>query len=139
VSVDYPPHDPRAGDPHYALFNTYRAAHLGSAACWYAVQIGDTSRCRGGYELHHGVVEYAAINAVDPRLLDQQYPDAGASLAEIEAWVESSPESLIWLCEKHHRGAGTGAHTVMYAIWKTSLVAPSILPESGPPVASGGA
>jgi len=127
VSIDYPSHLPRAQDPHFKAFERYRSQTEETATCWWSDQTGDASKCSDNLELHHGVIEFSLVNSVDPKLLDKEFPDAGSSLNQIDEWVNSSSESLIWLCMKHHRGHGAGIHVVSYALWKSSLVAPSVL------------
>lgn len=127
MNAHYPSHEPRENDPHYAAFDAFRRSTIDTAVCWWSVQTGIRDKCSGGMELHHGVAEYAAINAIDPKLLDAEFPDAGSTRDEIDAWVNSSPESLVWLCEHHHRSHESGIHSVPYAIYRSSLVAPSLL------------
>lgn len=126
-TIFFPAHDAREGDKHQRAFEAFRKAKIANASCWYADQIGTLDKCSGPLELHHFVVEFAVANSVDPTLLDKEFPDAGATQDDIDAWVQSSPENLVFLCEKHHRSA-SGVHTVDFANFKASLVAPDILP-----------
>lgn len=130
--VHYPDHEPRASDPHYLDFETYRQAHVANARCAFAVSAslaGDLpaqrqdsapnrligpgehrAGCDVTYplELHHSHVEFALQNAVDLVLLEKDYPGI-SNPNQIGAWVESGA-NLIFYCRWHHRGTG-GAHS----------------------------
>lgn len=53
------------------------------------------------------MLEFAVVNAVDLKALQVDFPDL-TDLAAVEAWAETAP-NFLWLCAKHHRGAG-GIH-----------------------------
>lgn len=115
-TIFYPDHAPREDDPHYKDFQAYRKQHIATAVCHFAeLRGGDTSECDGGLELHHRVIEFALMNAVDLALFERDYP--GISDPEtLGAWVESGT-NLIFLCAKHHRGHG-GIHHASASDWQ---------------------
>jgi len=111
--VHYPAHEPRETDPHYKDFNAYRERTKDTAKCAIGEHRSDFSECDGGLELHHSHIEFSLQNGVDLKWLEVDYP--GVSDPEsVGAWVESGA-NLMWLCEKHHRGSGTGIHHAAYA------------------------
>lgn len=111
-TMHFPPHPPRADDPHYRDFEHYRKATKDTARCSFAARSGDDSQCHGGLELHHSHIEFSLQNGVDLALLERDYP--GVSNAdEVGAWIETA-ENLEWLCEWHHRGHG-GVHSAAAA------------------------
>lgn len=110
---NFPAHEPRARDPHYAVFNATaaRLRKLGSLKCW----IGNAD-CQGGIELHHSTVEFSLANIVDEAHFAQLYPDFHvADDATFLAWVEGEG-NLTPLCVMHHRGL-LGIHTIHYPAW----------------------
>ena len=113
--VHYPDHEPRESDPHYKDFNHFRKTHVATAICHFAeLRHGDVSECAGGLELHHGIIEFSLMNAVDLALLEADYP--GISDPEtLGAWVESEV-NLVFYCAKHHRGHG-GIHHASASDW----------------------
>jgi hypothetical protein len=105
--VHYPQHEPRESDPHYVDFNAYRRKTHKTAQCALGSHRNDFSECDGGLELHHAHIEFSLQNGVNLKWLETDYPGV-SNPDEVGAWVESA-ENLVWLCEKHHRGAG-GIH-----------------------------
>jgi hypothetical protein len=105
--VHFPDHAPRESDPHYKDFNAYRERTKATATCAIGGHRADLSDCNGGLELHHAHIEFSLQNAVDLTWLEKDYPGV-SNPEEVGAWVESA-DNLMWLCEKHHRGAG-GIH-----------------------------
>lgn len=116
--VAYPAHPPRSGDPHYVDFEAFRRRTRKTAKCAYAVEVGCADECAGGLELHHAHLEFALQNGVDLHHLEHAYPGISDPL-KVGAWVESAA-NLIWLCEKHHRGAGTGVHHLSASDYEAS-------------------
>lgn len=110
--VHYPSHEPREDDPHYKDFNAYREATKATAVCAIGGHRQDFSECDGGLELHHAHIEFSLQNGVDLKWLEVDYPGV-SNPDEVGKWVESA-ENLMWLCVKHHRGAG-GIHHAAYA------------------------
>ena len=108
-TIHYPAHPERKDDPHYVDFNHYRRTTKATAACATGVEVGDTDSCGGGLELHHSHIEFAILNSVDLKRLEHAYPGI-SDPTQVGAWVESAA-NLTWLCEKHHRGTGTGVHS----------------------------
>lgn len=118
----FPAHAPRKDDPHYALFEAYRKAHVATAKCYVGQRVG-FEHCQGGLELHHDHLEFAVLNAVDLKALQVDFPDVTDEDA-LQRWAESEP-NFRFLCEKHHRGSG-GAHVLAHADWEASVYDPSL-------------
>lgn len=130
--LSFPDHAPRASDPHYRAFETYRRLHIAQAVCYVGQRIGfdECADALGapmpvqpgngghGLELHHKTLEFSLLNSVDLKALEVDYPfltDASA----VQAWAET--EGNLWaLCSKHHRGVG-GIHHAAYADFEASL------------------
>ena len=110
--VHYPAHPERTSDPHYRDFDAYRKATQATAVCAIGGHRQDFSECDGGLELHHAHIEFSLQNGVDLKWLEVDYPGV-SNPDEVGKWVESA-ENLMWLCLKHHRGAG-GIHHAAYA------------------------
>ncbi len=106
-----PPHEARAGDPHYASFRRARArlAANGLLRCW----IGNAD-CAGEIELHHDKVEFSLQSGIDVAKLDQAF---GLHLddAAFADWVNSEG-NLLPLCRLHHIGI-QGIHVLPYPVW----------------------
>ncbi|MBS2531577.1 hypothetical protein KGQ20_02200 [Catenulispora sp. NF23] len=114
-TIHYPDHAPRESDPHYKDFEHYRATHVDTAACQFALDRGgDTTECAGGLELHHAIVEFSLANSIDLELLERDYPGI-SDPAKLGAWIESG-KNLAFLCAKHHRGHG-GIHHASASDW----------------------
>lgn len=112
--VHYPPHPPRAHDPHYRDFEAYRRRTHATARCAFAVDTCDDSQCdlTKPLELHHSHIEFSLQQGIDLALLEVRYPGV-SDPDQVGAWVESA-ENLEWLCVFHHRGPG-GKHTATTA------------------------
>lgn len=109
-----PAHDPRASDPHYALFNQAKA-RLKRQGLWRCV-IGD-ELCAGGPELHHTHLEFSEINAVDPQKVARALGLHFDADEDFQTWAES-PGNLEVLCAQHHR-AHYGVHMIPGPLWET--------------------
>lgn len=112
--VHYPPHPPRAEDPHYRDFEAFRRRTHDTAQCAVGAHRGDFAECSldQPLELHHAHVEFALQNGVDLKWLETDYPGI-SDPEQVGAWVESAA-NLVWLCEFHHRGHG-GVHVASAA------------------------
>ncbi|HET6909066.1 MAG TPA: hypothetical protein VFH54_06990 [Mycobacteriales bacterium] len=106
-TIHYPAHPPRKSDPHYRDFEAYRRRTKATAKCAIGEHRGDYTECAGGLELHHAHVEFSLQNGVDLAWLEKDYPGI-SDPTQVGAWVESAA-NLMWLCERHHRGA-EGVH-----------------------------
>jgi hypothetical protein len=127
VVLMFPEHLPRAGDPHYKVFNETRARlkRLGQLVCW----IGNKD-CAGDIELHHSVLEDALINDVDRIKVALDHPvfttDNDATFLDLV----QGEGNLLPLCRYHHIGGG-GIHSMPYPGWqvqrwlKDGIAAPS--------------
>ena len=137
-SIAYPDHAPRTDDPHYAAFNAYHRANQASATCYVGKRVG-YDECRdaqgnavvqpaagNGLELHHHFLEFALINAVDIAALEVDYPNL-TDPEKVATWAETDP-NFMWLCAKHHRGAG-GVHHAAAADWEAGLYVQNLLSQ----------
>jgi hypothetical protein len=119
-------HAPRSGDPHYHLFEQAKA-RLKRQGLWTCI-IAD-ELCEGEAELHHSVIEFSEIGAVDEakvaKALGLHFEDDEA----FQAWAES-PGNLEVLCAAHHR-TRYGIHVLPEPLWnavrfkKASVQAPA--------------
>jgi hypothetical protein len=130
--IVFPDHAPRATDPHYRAFETYRRLHIATSVCFVGQRIGfdqcadamgaaipDQPANGGrGLELHHHTLEFSLLNSVDLKALEVDYPFLTDSAA-VQVWAETA-DNLQPLCAKHHRGAG-GIHHAAYADFEASL------------------
>lgn len=128
--IHYPAHEPRTGDPNYAAFEAYHKANEPVAVCYVGERLGfdQCADAQGkpmidqpghpGLELHHKILEFATINEVDIAALDVDFPDL-TDLDKVKAWAETEP-NFMWLCAKHHRGAG-GAHHAAWADFEAEM------------------
>jgi hypothetical protein len=71
-----------------------------------------------GLELHHRVLEFSLINAVDLAAVELDYPEL-VDQAAVARWAETDA-NFLWLCPRHHRGAG-GIHHAAAADWEAEL------------------
>jgi hypothetical protein len=122
--LHFPAHEPRESDPHYAAFNAYHRHHSKTSVCYVGRRVGfdQCADAKGksmkdqpghpGLELHHKVIEFSLVNGVDLAAISLDFPDLD-NAEELAAWCESEP-NFMWLCAKHHRGAG-GIHHAAYA------------------------
>jgi hypothetical protein len=122
--IAYPPHPARKDDPHYVDFEAYRKRTEATAVCSWGAEVGDFSECGGGLQLHHSHVEFAFQNGIDFSHLEFAYPGI-SDPTTVGAWVEGA-QNLIWLCEKHHIGAGSGIHELDAADYDASHFVKSI-------------
>jgi hypothetical protein len=128
--IHYPDHAPRAGDPNYVAFNVYHRAHEGTSVCFVGKRLGfdQCADAQGGamldqpghpgLELHHKVLEFSLINAVDLAAVALDFPDL-TDEAKVAVWAETDA-NFMWLCAKHHRGAG-GIHHAAAADFEAEL------------------
>lgn len=129
-TISYPPHAPRESDPHYKAFNAYHRLHEKTAVCFVGQRLGfdQCADAQGGpmrdqpghpgLELHHKVLEFSLINAVDLAAVGLDFPNL-TDAEKISAWAETEP-NLLFLCAKHHRGAG-GIHHAAAADFEAEL------------------
>lgn len=127
--VAYPPHGPRATDPHYKIFEyaKHHLVHVLGVGCWIGgatltqIKAGlpDGHRCSGATQLeaHHAVAEFAGLNEVDWQKVAKDFPQAGIQSDEDFLRFAESEGGLTIICDKHHRFAGTGIHSVTYPAW----------------------
>lgn len=132
--LTYPDHEPRATDPHYKAFATYRRLHIAEATCLVGQRVGfdECADALGegipiqpqfgtpgrGLEAHHKVLEFALLNSVDLKALQVDFPFLVDSAA-VQAWAETAG-NLEFICAKHHRGSG-GIHHAAYADFEAAL------------------
>jgi len=107
--IRYPAHEPRESDPHYKDFHAYRKRTVATAKCAIGEHRNDFSECHGPLQLHHGIIEFAVMNAVNLEWLEVDYPGI-SNPDEVGAWIETAA-NLVWLCTFHHIGDG-GVHVL---------------------------
>lgn len=123
--IRFPAHEPRRDDPHYKLFEAYRRAHVGSAVCAVGARGPEfKAECAGGLELHHRIVEFAVLNAVDLKTFIKDYPDVSDEAA-LQTWAESAP-NFEFLCTFHHRGHG-GVHVASASDFEAEQYVPGLI------------
>lgn len=116
----YPPHEPRESDPHYHLFEAARR-HMKSTDKWRSYVTGRTEEEVGAsLEAHHGVIEFALQNGIDPHVFEELHP-------EFKGLLDGSEEAMIRFVESErnimplevdfHRGHH-GIHVLPYPIWE---------------------
>lgn len=127
--VAYPEHGPRDSDPNYHIFNAakHHLVHVLGVGCWIGgatlaqIKTGLPAqhRCHGATQLeaHHAVAEFAGLNAIDWRKVAADFPQAGITSDEDFLRFAESEGGLLILCDKHHRGANHGIHTITYPAW----------------------
>lgn len=127
--VAYPPHAPRKSDPHYAIFEhaKHHLVHVLGVGCWIGgatltqikAGLAPEHRCYGAKQLeaHHAVAEFAGLNEIDWLKVAKDFPHAGIHSDEDFLRFAESEGGLMILCDLHHRGAGTGIHSVTYPAW----------------------
>ena len=127
--VAYPPHEPRAGDPHYKIFREARH-HLIYAlgvGCWIGgatdmqikAKLPPGHRCYGAVQLeaHHAVAEFAGLSEIDWQKVAGDFPQVGIHSDEDFLRFAESEGGLTVICDVHHRAAGKGIHSVTYPAW----------------------
>lgn len=100
--IHYEDHPARTESAEFVAVK--REFHDKHASCW----IGN-GYCDGGVEIHHGWVEYSAASEVDWAKVQADHP----GFDHVDSKMQMIP-----LCEKHHRGVGTGIHMVTYPAWQ---------------------
>lgn len=126
----YPPHGPRASDPHYAIFHAARH-HLIDVlgiGCWIggatkaqlATGLPDGHRCKGAVQLeaHHAVAEFAGLTEIDFQKVAADFPQVGIHSDEDFLKFAESEGGLTIICDVHHRHAQKGIHAITYPVWK---------------------
>jgi hypothetical protein len=107
----WPNHEPRAQDPHYALFHKAkeRMKKAGLLKCNV-----ESDYHYGVIELHHDRVEFAHVNDIDLVKFNHAY---GLDLtdAQFQEYVEQEG-NLEPLCTLHHRGQ-EGVHSLPEPEW----------------------
>jgi hypothetical protein len=135
--IAFPAHEPRAGDPHYYAFEAWRRANVVAAVCYAGARVGFDecmdqqgkplgSQPNGGtgLQVHHKILEFAILNAVDLAALQVDYPDL-TDPEKVAVWAETDA-NFLWLCAKHHIGFG-GIHHASEADWEASLYVQNLL------------
>jgi hypothetical protein len=127
--LHYPRHEPRENDPNYAAFNAYHKLHESTSICYVGQRLGldQCADAQGkpmtdqpghpGLELHHKILEFATLNEVDLAAFALDFRPM--TQEQLVAWAETA-ENFMWLCAKHHRGAG-GVHHAAAADWSAEL------------------
>jgi hypothetical protein len=121
--VHFPEHYPRQADPHYGAFDAFRRHAQKDPERWrceVGAHFGDFSYCTMDkpLEVHHRLIEFAAINGVDIKALHKDYPEV-IDENTLNAFVESEKNFEV-LCQYHHRGHA-GAHIASHADFTSAL------------------
>ncbi len=126
----YPPHGPRASDPHYAIFHAARTHLIDvlGVGCWLGgatkaqivAGLPTTHRCYGAVQLeaHHEVAEFAGLTEIDWAKVADDFPQAGITSDEDFLRFAESEGGLSIICDLHHRHAQRGIHAITYPVWK---------------------
>jgi hypothetical protein len=113
-----PGHQPREDDPYYKFFH---ATHKRMSQEGRLVCAMKSSRCAGGIELHHYVIEYSQVNSTDLAKFKAKYPHVKVETYEdFYQWCESE-ENMMPLCKCHHTGK-LGIHEVPYPLWQMEAI-----------------
>jgi|SRR6185312_6636794 len=116
-----PPHAPRVETEAYKKAHNFliNEKKQGCHICGVTVDtISDPARNPVGavqLESHHYPVERSLLDAVDPKKVHVDFPTV-YDRATLEAWVDS-PENLLVVCDRHHRGGETGIHHLLTQDW----------------------
>lgn len=105
-------HAPREGDPHYRLFEQAKA-RLKRQGLWKCII--DDELCGGVPELHHSVVEFSEIPAVDHQKVARFLGLHFENDEDFQQFVESAA-NLEVLCSNHHR-THYGIHVLPEPMW----------------------
>jgi hypothetical protein len=128
--IHFPEHAPRENDPNYKLFNAYHKKNEPISVCFMGAKLGfgQCSDAFGhpmmdqpghpGLELHHKIIEFATINMVDLTVFSKDFPGVD-TMEKLMKWAETV-DNFMWLCAKHHRGAG-GIHHAAFADWTAEM------------------
>ena len=100
--IHYEDHDGRTESTEFR--EVKKAFHDAHAKCWI-----DNGYCEGDIEIHHNVIEYSASTEVDWVKVQIDHP----GFDHVDSKLQMIP-----ICEKHHRGVGTGIHDVTYPAWQ---------------------
>lgn len=145
--VFYPPHDARRASAEYARTHKLLIVTM-DEPCWICgirhsdvQQIPDPLEQRKWQlETHHSELEWAAESAFEtnPAMIKKIVADLGGKQpqeylstiasglhdrltrsdpAAIREFLDSEGNMLV-LCATHHRGGGTGIHSITYPAWK---------------------
>lgn len=148
----YPEHGPREADPNYKIFHQsqHHLIHVLKAPCWIGgatideIQAGLPADhlCQGAIQLeaHHDIVEWAGLLEADWAKVAADFPQLGIHSDADMLKMAESEGGLTILCDRHHRGAIMGVHSITYPIWKLQKYEkdgwrfiPSLSPQSTRP------
>lgn len=99
--IHYEDHEKRTESAEFR--NAKKKLHAEKKGCF----IGN-GRCSGHLEVHHSIIEYSASSEVDWDKVRKDFPNVSD--------VDDIDQMMV-LCEKHHRGTGTGIHKISYPAW----------------------
>lgn len=99
--IHYEDHESRTESAEFKRVKQH--FHETGAKCWI-----DNGYCEGQIEIHHNVIEYSAATEVDWEKVKAVH---GFDHVDDE-------KQMLPLCEKHHRGIGTGIHMITYPAWQ---------------------
>jgi hypothetical protein len=99
--IHYEDHDKRTESAEFRRVK--KELHANHTPCWI-----NNGRCEGDLEVHHNIIEYSASTEVDWDKIHADYPE----FVDVDCGFQ-----MRVLCEKHHRGIGTGIHKISYPAW----------------------
>lgn len=123
-SVMYPEHSPRKQSAEYRKVHHHLVYEL-DEPCWVCgvrrSTLGDPKHnVRGSKEMetHHGVIEWALANAVDPAKILADFPDMKEATDPALRDFLDGPENMWVLCDVCHRSPHYGIHGITYPAWR---------------------
>lgn len=99
--IHYEDHDKRTESAEFR--SAKKQLHAQNVPCYI-----NNGHCSGHLEVHHSIIEYSAATEVDFDKVRADYPNVQD--------VDDIDQMMV-LCEKHHRGVGTGIHKISYPAW----------------------
>jgi hypothetical protein len=99
--IHYEDHDKRTESAEFRAVK--KKLHAAGTPCWI-----NNGHCEGHLEVHHSIIEYSANTEVDWDKVHADHPEFKDVDCEYQMMV---------LCEKHHRGVGTGIHKISQPAW----------------------
>jgi hypothetical protein len=99
--IHYEDHDKRTESAEFRAVK--KKLHAAKTPCYIS-----NGHCEGHLEVHHSIIEYSASSETDWDKVHADYPN----FTDVD-----DEDQMMVLCEKHHRGIGTGIHKISYPAW----------------------
>jgi hypothetical protein len=129
--VWYPPHGPRVESAAYKKVRHAMIVEEDGACFVCGVRKSTLSKKRHNrfgatqMELHHCVIEWAFMNAVELAKFNERIarPRHGRAFTrrEMRAWIDHDRGNLQVLCDVHHRAPGRGVHALTGPVWEAKV------------------